>query len=557
MGSARDWRRRREHLLALALATGLSLLTLGPWILSRMPTWFLSTQPQDGAIFVWMFRWWPYALTHHLNPLYTTTAWAPGGINLAWVTSVPAVAIVMTPVTAAFGPFAAFNVVELAAPALASWTGYLLCRKITGSFGPALAGGLCFGFSPFLMGQVGQGHPNFALAFLIPAAGYLLLRLIEGSIRSWWFIVALGVLLGVQIYVSTEVFATMTLIGGVAWAAALAAGGSELRRRSRRAAGPVAGAYAVALLLGSPLLSVAFTRPGTYKPVLFSNLPHGAHSLSDFLAYVIPGKFTIGGGQTGSRWGAGGDPWYIGLPLLVLLVLFIITERRRRRTWIIAASLAVTLLFSVGDSLAVFGAHVLPWRLLAAIPLVSMAQPGRLTEYAFLFLAIVMALWLARPTRRRLRWALAVCALLAIAPNVTGNVWARQVPVPPVLATGAYRSYLRPGETVWIVDPHGDRQMIWQAGTGFAFRMAGGFLGVFPAGLSPEPAQADLGDGMISGASAADIREFLRSHHVGAVLMAEEPPAGVRAMARITREAGIRIGGVVITQLGSHRAVTR
>ena len=118
----------------------------GPWVLGRMSTWFLSASTEDGSIFVWMFRWWPYAISHHIDPFYTTAAWAPGGINLSWVTSVPAPVLAMSPVTAAFGPFFSFNLAELAAPALAAWTAYLLCRHLVGSFLPALAGGFFLGF---------------------------------------------------------------------------------------------------------------------------------------------------------------------------------------------------------------------------------------------------------------------------------------------------------------------------------------------------------------------------------------------------------------------------
>lgn len=549
-------RRMRENLLALALFTGLSLLLLGPWILSRMSTWFLAAQPQDGSIFVWMFRWWPYALAHRADPLYTTVAWAPGGINLAWVTSVPALAVAMSPVTLAFGPFAAFNVVQLVAPALASWTGYLLCRKIVGSFGPALLGGFCFGFSPFLMGEVGEGHPNLALAFLVPAAGYLLLRLAEGSIRPRWFVLVLGVLLAVQLYLSTEVFATMTLIGVLAGLVGLAVGGRTAWQRLRRIIGPVACAYGVALALGSPLLYVAFTRPVPYKPVLFGGLPHGAHSAADFLAYVIPGQFTVLGSHFGHRWGVD-NPWYFGIPLILLLILFLITGWRQRQTWMVAASLALTLVLSVGDALQVFGASVLPWRLAAAVPVLGRAQPGRLVSYAFLFVGIAVAMWLTRPTWRWLRWALAVLALLTILPNATSNVWARRVPIPRLLTTGAYHRYLTPGETVWIVGfPH-SRPMTWQAETGFTFRLAGGFFGVTPPGLRPAAAQAKLGMGSLRGASAADIRAFLRSHRVGAVLMAEEPWQEVRAMARVTGVTGTQTGGMVVFRLGIRPAHAR
>ena len=118
----------------------------------------------------------------------------------------------------------------------------------------------------------------------------------------------LGVPLAVQLYLSTEVFATMTLIGALAGLVGLAVGGRTARQRLRRVLGLVAGAYGVALALGSPLLYVAFTRPVPYKPVLFGGLPHGAQGAADFLAYVIPGRFTVLGGHFGHRWGVDGNP---------------------------------------------------------------------------------------------------------------------------------------------------------------------------------------------------------------------------------------------------------
>ncbi len=548
---ARPRRRAAEHLAAGVLFAGTALLLFGPRILGGMTTRLLSASTQDGSIFVWMFRWWPYAIAHHLNPWFTTVAWAPGGINLAWSTSVPAPAVAMAPLTQALGPLFSYNAVQLAAPVLAAWTGYLLCRRIVGSFAPAVLGGLCFGFSPSLIDEFGQGHPNLSLVFLIPVAAYLTLRLLEGSIRSRWLVCLLGIVLALQIYVSTEVAATLTLMGALFGVAGYALGEPGWRPRLRRAIGPVCAAYAVALVLALPLLYAAFTRLRPYKPIYFRTIGQGASGRGDLLRYVIPGRFTILGDQFGQRWGPYGNPWYFGIPLLVLLILFVITERHRRRTWALAAGLLLTLVLSTGDMLAVAGAHVLPWRLFALLPLLNRAQPGRLVSYAFLIAAVMVAIWLARPGRRPVRWAAAALAALTILPNVGSNVWVRQVPMPRLLASGAYRRYLVRGETVWLVDPYHNRPMIWQAETGFAFRTAGGFFGVTPPGLPDADAQARLGLGSPQGISAPDIRTFLTSHRVGTVLMAEEPPGVVRAMAGITGVAGIQLGGMVVFQLGT------
>ena len=484
-GRAVAGRRRGQHLLALLAYGGLSLAMFGPWILGRMSTWLLSASTQDGSIFIWMFRWWPYAITHHIGPLHTTVAWAPGGINLAWVTSVPLPAVALSPVTAVSGPFFSFNLVELAAPALAAWTAYLLCRHLVGAFLPALAGGFFFGFSPYLIDEFGMGHPNLSLVFLVPLAAYLVVRLLDGSLPARLVIPLLGVVLGAQLYISTETFATLTLMGGLFALIGLAAG-PRWQQRLRAAIGPVAGAYAVAAVLGIPLFYALAAWPRPYKPILFATIGHGAQGGGDFLRYLIPGRFTLL--WNGSHWGGYGNPWYLGVPLLVLLILFVVTERRRRGTWLLAAGLLVTLVLSIGDTVAVFGAHILPWRLAAALPLLSSAQPGRLVVYAFLLIAVMVARWLARPRRLVLRAALATAAALVILPNFPGDVWASRVPVPGFLTHGIYHRYLRPGEIVWIVDPHHDRQMIWQARTGFSFRLAGGFFGVTPSGPPPRPA---------------------------------------------------------------------
>ena len=551
VGRAVAGRHRGQHLIALLAYGGLSLAMFGPWILGRMSTWFLSASTQDGSIFVWMFRWWPHAITHGINPLHTTVAWAPTGINLAWVTSVPLPAVALSPVTAVSGPFFSFNLVELAAPVLAAWTAYLLCRHLVGAFLPALAGGFFFGFSPYLIDEFGMGHPNLSLVFLVPLAAYLVVRLLDGSLPARLVIPLLGVVLGAQLYISTETFATLTLMGALFGLIGLAAG-PVWRHRLRAAIGPVAGAYAVAAVLGIPLFYAAAAWPRPYKPILFATIGHGAQSGNDLLRYLIPGQFTLL--WDGSHWGGYGNPWYLGVPLIALLVVFAVTERGRRSTWLLIAGLLVTLVLSVGDTLAVFGAHILPWRLAAALPLLSSAQPGRLVVYAFLLIAVIMARWLARPRRPALRWALAAAAALLILPNFPANVWASRVPVPAFLTQGIYHRYLRPGETVWVVDPHHDRQMIWQARTGFSFRLAGGFFGVTPSGLPspPSPAmQAHLGTGAITGASVADIRAFLAGHRVGAVLMAEQPSGSDarRILAAATGVAGVRSGRVVVFQL--------
>ena len=54
----------------------------------------------DPNFYIWSMRWWPYAISHGLNPLYSHQIGAPAGYNLAWATTVPVAAVLLTPVSA-------------------------------------------------------------------------------------------------------------------------------------------------------------------------------------------------------------------------------------------------------------------------------------------------------------------------------------------------------------------------------------------------------------------------------------------------------------------------
>jgi len=542
--------RQLRNLLALALYGGVSLGLFGPWILDRMSTWFLSAQPQDGSLFLWAFNWWPFAISHHYSAMYSYAAWAPAGINLAWATTIPAPALALQSLTHSYGPMFSFNVAELAAPALASWTAYLLCRRLTRSFFPALIGGFFFGFSPSLIDEVGQGHPSLTLVFLVPLCAYLVVRLLEGSMHPLVYMQLLGVVLAAQFYVGDEIFATMTLVGGLCALIGFAAGPTARRRQLLRAIAPTAGAYAIAVILAIPLLSIAFTRPRIIKAIHFSTIQYGAKGTGDFLRYITPGRFTEHWGMFVTRWGD--NPWYLGVPLIAVIILFAITEWRRRATRMLIAGLLLILLVSLGDELTVFGAKILPWRLFAAIPVLNIAQPGRLVTYAYLVIAVIVARWLARSSRppepppepspyppssplwrptplprrslRPLGWLPVLLAALTILPNYTTDVWAQHVPNLTFLASGAYKRYIKPGEIVWVLEVHPDRQLTWQAETGFYFRLSGGFFGGTPQGVPPSALQERLAIGQVGPAvTVTDIRNYVAAHHVGTIIATQVP----------------------------------
>ena len=80
-------------------------------------------------------------------------------------------------------------------PALAAWTAFLLCRRLTeGAFWPSLAGGYLFGFSSYLMAAE-LTHVHTAAVFLVPVAALLVVRFVQGDLTRRGLAVRMGLCL--------------------------------------------------------------------------------------------------------------------------------------------------------------------------------------------------------------------------------------------------------------------------------------------------------------------------------------------------------------------------
>ncbi len=158
-------------------------------------------------------------------------------------------------------------------------------------------------------------------------------------------------------------------------------------------------------------------------------------------------------------------------------------------------------------------------------------MPARLAVYMFLAVAMLCAMWLsAQPrgasARAAVRWAAGVLIALSLLPTLDASFWATTLATPDFFSAGLYRQYLQPDETVVIL-PYGFEgdAMLWQALSGFHFRMAGGYTGFAP----PIPAEYErwpIVDALYDVAPIPDaggqFKAFLKSHDVGAVIFAGE-----------------------------------
>ncbi|MGH3120736.1 MAG: hypothetical protein ACRDND_06830, partial [Streptosporangiaceae bacterium] len=142
----------------------------------------------DPNFYTWAMRWWPYAVSHGINPLFSSQIGAPHGYDLAWASTTPSVDLLMWPVTATFGVLVAYNLVLLLVPPISAWAAFIAARRLTGRFWASLLAGVAYGFCPYELVHNWQGQPNLTVIALFPLLVYLVVRWWEGSLGRTWFV---------------------------------------------------------------------------------------------------------------------------------------------------------------------------------------------------------------------------------------------------------------------------------------------------------------------------------------------------------------------------------
>jgi hypothetical protein len=138
----------------------------------------------------------------------------------------------------------------------------------------------------------------------------------------------------------------------------------------------------------------------------------------------------------------------------------------------------------MGPSLHVAGHEGIwmPWAIFGRLPILPIALPGRFMMYAFLVVAIMVAMWFASWSARPLtKFAAAAIILLSIAPNLHASFWVSSLDIPAFFSDRTYASELEPHEIILPL-PWGTQgnSMYWQLQSDMYFRMAGGWTGIVP-----------------------------------------------------------------------------
>jgi hypothetical protein len=339
-------------IITLAIYSALSLLYFGPGTIRHFSQAYRGLG-RDPAIYMWVMKWWPYAIAHHLNPFITPEIWAPTGYNLARTTGMPGPSIIIYPVTSIFGPVVAYNLLCLACTTAAAFSAFLLCRYVCHCFWPALLGGYMFGFSQYVLSQI-TGHLLLLFIFPVPLAVYLLLLRLDGALSRYLFLFLFMLVVAFEFLSSTELFATATLFGVMALTLSFVLY-KDLRARLTSAIADVALAYAVLIVILSPYLYYVLAEgaPAVANPAeAYSN---------DLLAFVIPTPVIwLGGSLFAPITFRFGTDWvemaaYLGPGVWLIFALFARTYWRTKSGKLLLVSLGLIALASLGPKLHVAG----------------------------------------------------------------------------------------------------------------------------------------------------------------------------------------------------------
>jgi hypothetical protein len=480
-------------LLAVAIFSSAWVDPAGRWIGS----------PKDPQLFIWYLGWIPHQLSQGLNPLFTDHLSYPMGVNLMWNTSMILPAVVLWPVTALWGPVVSYNLLVTGGIALSAWCGFLAAKRFIAADLPCLLAGLIYGFSPALIGQA-LGHPHVSVSVFPPVA---LILGHEILVRRRLNPVAAGALAGgaafLQLLTGEELLAVTLLIA--AFGILLLA---LLHREKVRASFPyVAGAALTALFVFAVLAAypLGFQFLGPQR--VWGNVQRPDIYVTDVLAFFLPSSRIHFTGNFAE------NDAYVGIPLLALFAAGLVLGWRTPRIRWVGLTAIVVAVLSLGPHLHVNGnvtSVPLPWTVVARLPLIGSALPGRLMAIGFLGVGIVVAYACAKTLTATRRWrvgtgVLLLAGLAAIAPPI---------PYPSVVATvpaffkpGGDVEKIRTGSVV-LVTPFSSKEstdaMYWQATADYRFRMPEGdaftpgpYLGPHPSFLKSTLDQLDSGQTIV------------------------------------------------------------
>ena len=494
----------------------------------------------DPAQTLWFVAWVAHAIAHLRDPLLSTAVAHPTGVNLLANQSSVLIGVLLAPVTWLFGPVASLNVALTAAAPANAVAAAALCRRFAG-WGPAVAGGALFGFSPLVVSELEYAHLADTVLVFLPVMALCLHELLvrqRGRPAAWG--AGLAAAATAQFFTSAEMLVVFAVVAAPVSAGALAvrwwrwsarhpgggsgcvattgpdtAGeGAPLWRPRHAAVGlGVAGIGVIVLLAGPTWFALAGPQHIS-GPVWADAGAFGVPWTSFFSAPAPDAATRQFAAYTGYLGSPGLPVAYLGPWLLAVLAVGVAAARRRSATWGALGTLLLASVLALGANLLPFAWYSswwMPWRAVAGLPVLDDVIPQRMVAVGLLGAAVLLAVtlqsvlgpvpargssiatnrtwarladhWGSRWRQRALRPAVATClavvALVGLAGGTGGPLVVTSASPPRWFAQVAPRLG---GGAVLLVLPFPSGRvadaMGWQAMDGFSFSMAGAYAKV-------------------------------------------------------------------------------
>ncbi len=461
----------------------LALAVTGPWW-TPLGGRVTAVNEPDAVLFGWLLTWTPRALAQGRLPLYSDALHHPDGINLMWNNGMVLPALLVAPVTAAFGGLAAVTVLTTLGLAGTAASAFWCLRALAVAAGPAAAGGLLAGFSPAMVAQAAGGHPNLVLNVLAPVLLLLSVRVLTEPTRRR--AVLLGVTAGAQVLVGEEILFLSGVVVALFAVVLVASRPREARGRAGAAAAHALLALGVFALVGGPALAFQLFGPLPQEGSPFAT----AYYSTDLAGFVVgtPLQLLTTDAQAArSAQFAGGleeRTALLGVPLLVLALAALVRYRRDARIRTVLVVAAATAVLALGPELVVDAERTgipLPWALLAPLPGFEHVIATRLPLFTtgLVGAGLALALDRLRADPPRVRAVAAGAVALALLPLVPVALPARDAPVVPPFFTSGDPALDCPGGSVLVLPfpaaPWTDA-MAWQQAAGITFAVPGGYF---------------------------------------------------------------------------------
>ena len=210
--------------------------------------------------------------------------------------------------------------------------------------------------------------------------------------------IALGLLVALQFFLSTEILAITAITVGLGFLLFavyhLIAHFTEARRRvGRIATGLGVGAVLSSALLAYPVW-FAFAGPAHLSGRIWPTVVPGYYGTNwqGFFRLTATAQATVVQQRLGGYQGTAlHQPFYLGYGLAAVLVVGGLLWWRDRRLWLLATMTVVTMSFCL-TSFEVVNRGWVPWRVLARIPVVENILPDRFASMTYLAAAAMVAL---------------------------------------------------------------------------------------------------------------------------------------------------------------------